>query len=86
MYSLTGSIKFLGIFGGAWNRKLKFQGTESKNYEGAQGNFFKFIAADNVGPALEVFVKDDFDKTLFVTYLGTLGEVKIVTAGKKPLG
>jgi len=85
LYQLTGKVSFLGIFGSTWSRRLRFTGTEEKAYGGVVSKFFKFLSDDGTDPSLEVYVKDDFDKPLFVNYLGKFGEVKIVPPGKAPL-
>lgn len=84
-YQLTGKVSFLGIFGGSWSRKLQYKGIVSLQYNGASANFFKFESSDGASPKLDVFVKDDFEKSMFVNYIGSFGEVKITPAGKAPL-
>ena len=85
-YQLTGKVTFLGIFGSTWSRKLRYKGKEEQSHDGAVAKFWKFDSDDGSEPKLDVFVKDDLEKSLFVTYIGKMGEVKIAPAGKKPLG
>ncbi len=84
-FQLTGKVGFLGIFKSTWSRRLKFFKQEQKAHEGTVTNFWYFKSDDNNGPELEVYVKDDFEKSLFVTYIGKLGEVKILPPGKQPI-
>ena len=85
-YQITGKVSFLGIFGSTWSRKLRYRGMEDKIHGGAAAKFWKFESDDAVEPKLDVHVKDDPEKSLFVTYNGKLGEVKIAPSGKEPLG
>ncbi|MCC6546731.1 GTPase domain-containing protein [Candidatus Sumerlaeota bacterium] len=85
-YQLTGKVSFLGIFGSTWSRKLRFRGKEDKIHNGGPAKFWKFESDDGAEPKLDVHVKDDLEKSLFVTYIGKLGEVKIAPTGKDPLG
>lgn len=85
-FQLTGKVSFLGFFGSSWSRKLKYLGKEDSMHDNLQSKFWKFGSDDGSAPILEVFVKDDMEKSLFVTYLGSFGEVRIAPVGKKPLG
>lgn len=85
-FQMTGKVSYLGIFGSTWSRKLRYLGQEQKNDNGSIGSFHKLASDDDSGPKLDVFVKNDADKALYVTYVGGLGEVHIVPPGKKPLG
>jgi hypothetical protein len=84
-YQLTGKVSFLGIFGSTWSRTLRFSGSESRTVDGAEARFHRFASDDNATPPLSVLVKDDHEKHLYVTYVGSFGEVQIVPPGKKPL-
>lgn len=85
LYQLTGKVSFLAVFGSTWSRKLRYQGQQERMHNGVSGKFFRFVSEDQSGPPLEVLVKDDFDKSLFVNYIGKMGQVQIVPAGKPPL-
>lgn len=84
-FQLTGKVSFLGIFGSTWSRKLRYDGVQQKNDGTGSAAFHHFTSDDNGGPKLDVYVKDDFDKSLYVTYMGSFGEVHIVPPGKQPL-
>jgi hypothetical protein len=64
---------------------MRFQGTENRSVDGADARLHKFTSDDGASPTLTVLVKDDHEKHLYATYLGSFGEVQIVPPGKKPL-
>lgn len=84
-FQLTGKVSFLGILGSTWSRKLRYKGKESKQEDGKGADFLKFTSDDGAQPDLQVWVKDDFEKSLYITYVGSYGEVQIVPPGKQPL-
>jgi signal recognition particle receptor subunit beta len=85
IYQLTGKVSFLMIFGSTWGRKLRYAGKEEKKQNDAASRYHKFLSADDLRPSLEVYVKDDFNKTLFIEYVGKMGQVHILPLGMKPL-
>lgn len=85
LYQLTGKLSFLGVFGTTWSRRIRYRGSEEKMHAGEQARFFRFTSDDGTEPALEIFVKDDFDKSLFIKYPGKFGQVGVSPAGKQPL-
>ncbi len=84
-YQITGKVTFLKVFGSSWSRKLRLLGEEQRNYEGISQRFWKLISDDGSSPPLEVYVKEGPVKSLFVTYIGKFGEVRILPSGAQPL-
>lgn len=85
LYQLTGKLSFLAVFGTTWSRRVRYRGAEEKMHAGEQARFFRFTSDDGSEPSLELFVKDDFDKSLFIKYPGKFGQVAVTPAGKQPL-
>ncbi len=85
MYQLTGKLSFLGVFKSTWSRKLRYLGKEERAVDRGSAKFHRFDSADDAWPELEVLVRDDFDKSLYVNYLGKMGQVQIIPPGKKPV-
>lgn len=85
VYQLTGRVSFLAFFASTWSRRVRYQGVESREVDGEKVTFFRFTSDDANTPELEIFVQNDFDKSMFVNYLGKMGQVQIVPPGKKPV-
>lgn len=84
-YQISGKVYFLGIFGGSVSRKLRYKGKEGKSENGTQADYFKFVTDDGESPDIEAWVSDDANQDLFMSYIGSTGQIDIVPAGKKPL-
>ncbi len=84
-YQVTGRVTFVRFFGSSWSRRLRLLGEEQRNYEGISQRFWKFVSDDGNSPPLEVFVKEGPVKSLFVSYIGRMGEVQILPNGAQPL-
>ena len=81
-YTLTGSIKFVGLFGRKFDHKLEPKGTESATIGGNQLQFHKLESTTGKKPPVTVFVPVGDPSKAYVKYLGFGGEIAVVPQGQ----
>jgi signal recognition particle receptor subunit beta len=86
-YQLNGLVSFLGIFKRTISTKLKYKLSDPKTHEGQETKAYTFeVLSGPDGPSgLSVVVIEAPQKQLFVSYIGSGGEVKISPEGKAAL-
>lgn len=85
-YQLTGTLAFL--FGKRVFAKtlVKASGKDARMFDGQQAEFHVFEGAAGAdGPAVKVLVQDNTNKSMYFSYLGTGGEVRVYPAGTKKM-